>query len=84
MLVTGRCADYIATMAHAHTTTKPVRVSRLEGKAARRDRMAREAELLAQARASAAAGGVVSEEQVDAWIDSLGTEHELPPPRSSR
>lgn len=50
----------------------------------REQQIAREAELLTQARLSAAAGSSVSDAQVDAWIDSLGTEHELPPPRSSR
>jgi hypothetical protein len=40
-----------------------------------------EAERIAEARASAAAGRIVSSEAVDAWIDSLGTDHELPPPR---
>jgi predicted transcriptional regulator len=52
--------------------------------AANRRRIAREAALIAQARASAAGGRTVSQEQVDAWIDSLGTDHELPPPRSDR
>ena len=47
-------------------------------------RLAREAEMIAAARADAAAGRVVPEAAVDAWIDSLGTDHELPPPRSSR
>ena len=35
-------------------------------------RLTQEAELIAQARASVAAGRLVSEEEVDAWIDSLG------------
>lgn len=43
-----------------------------------------EAERLARARASAAAGRTVPEAEVDAWIDSLGTNRELPPPRSGR
>jgi hypothetical protein len=43
-----------------------------------------EANLLARARASALAGHVVPEAAVDAWIDSLGTDRELPPPRSAR
>ena len=55
-----------------------------ETKAARRVRLAYEAERIAQAKASAAAGRVVSEEEVDAWIDSLGTGHELPAPRAGR
>lgn len=50
--------------------------------AALRRRLAREAAMIDQALASAAAGRVVSEDAVDAWIDSLGTKRELPPPRS--
>jgi predicted transcriptional regulator len=53
-------------------------------KAERRRRLAREAEMIAEARASAASGRVVSSEQVDAWIDSLDTDHELPAPCSGR
>ena len=44
------------------------------------ERIAREAVMIAEARASVAAGRVVSFEAVSAWIDSLGTDHELPPP----
>jgi predicted transcriptional regulator len=47
-------------------------------------RLSHEAKLIAEARASAASGRIVSEAQVDAWVDSLGTDQELPPPRSTR
>jgi hypothetical protein len=57
---------------------------RPETEAERQARLAREAEGIARARASAAAGRVVSSEAVDAWIDSIGTDHEQPPPRSGR
>jgi hypothetical protein len=43
-------------------------------------RLAREAEMIAQARASVAAGRVVSLEAVTAWVDSWDTDNELPPP----
>jgi predicted transcriptional regulator len=36
--------------------------------------------MIAEARASAAVGRMVSSEEVDAWIDSLDTDHELPLP----
>jgi predicted transcriptional regulator len=49
--------------------------------ATRRRRFAQEAEGIARARASAAAGRIVTSEAVDAWIDSLDTDHELPAPR---
>jgi len=41
-----------------------------------------EVEMIAAARAEAAAGKVVDAAEVDVWIASLGTDHELPPPRS--
>jgi len=66
------------------TRDESTRASRSETAAARQRRIAHEAELIAQARASAVAGRTVSEEQVDAWIDSLNTDRELPPPRSGR
>jgi len=49
-----------------------------------RQRLAKEAEGIAKARASVAAGRVVDEAEVDAWIDSIGTGHELPVPYSGR
>jgi predicted transcriptional regulator len=52
--------------------------------AADRRRIAWEAEGIARARASVAAGRVVDEAEVDAWIDSIGTDHELPVPYSGR
>jgi predicted transcriptional regulator len=58
--------------------------ARPETEADRQRRIAREAGMIAEARASAAAGRVVSSEEVDAWIDSLDTDHELPAPRSGR
>lgn len=50
----------------------------------RRRRIGREAELIAEALADTAAGRVVSEADVNAWIDSLGTDRELPPPFAVR
>lgn len=47
-------------------------------------RIAWEAEGIARARASVAAGRVVDEAEVDAWIDSIGTDHELPVPYCGR
>ena len=69
------------------TTPHPTgrtRAARFEPEAARQHRLAEEAEMIAKARASAAAGHLVSSEEVDAWIDSLDTDHELPAPRSGR
>ena len=52
-----------------------------ESEAARAERLARERQQIDEAITSAAAGEVVSEADFDAWVDSLGTDHELPPPR---
>ncbi len=60
------------------------RRSRVETNANRRRRIAQETVLIAQADASVAAGRLVDESAVDAWIDSIGTGHELPVPRSGR
>ena len=45
---------------------------------------AHEAAMLEQARASARAGRVVDFAKVKAWIDRIGTRHELPVPYSDR
>jgi predicted transcriptional regulator len=55
-----------------------------ETEAERQRRLAWEAAGIARARASIAAGRLVSSEEVDAWIDSLDTDHELAAPRSGR
>jgi predicted transcriptional regulator len=52
--------------------------------AAESRRLAMEAEAIDRALESVAAGRVVTEAQFDAWVDSLGTDHELPPPRSGK
>jgi hypothetical protein len=56
----------------------------LEAEAAKRRWLASEATMIAEARASGASCRVVSSKAVDAWIDSLDTGHEPPPPRSGR
>jgi predicted transcriptional regulator len=40
--------------------------------------------MIAEARAELDAGLYVDAAEVDAWIDSIGTEHELPLPRTRR
>jgi hypothetical protein len=51
-----------------------------ESEAARQRRIAWEAEMIAEADADFAAGLYVDADDIDAWIDSIGTDHELPPP----
>jgi len=55
-----------------------------ETEAERQARVAWEAEGIAEALADVAAGRLVDAEEVDAWIDSIGTDHELPVPRARR
>ena len=47
-------------------------------------RLVWEAEMIAEAYADIAAGRLIDAAEVDAWIDSLGTDHELPVPRARR
>jgi predicted transcriptional regulator len=54
--------------------------ARFETEAEQQRRLAWEAEGIAEARADVAAGRLVDEAEVDAWIDSIGTDHELPVP----
>jgi predicted transcriptional regulator len=55
-----------------------------ETEAERQARIAWEAKGIAEARADVAAGRLVDEAEVDAWIDSIGTDHELPVPYAGR
>jgi predicted transcriptional regulator len=53
-----------------------------EGDDARAVRLARERRQIEEARVSIAAGRVVSEQAFSAWVDSIGTDNELPVPQS--
>jgi len=55
-------------------------VPRGETKAERLARLVREAEMIAEARAELDAGFYVDADDIDAWIDSVGSGQELPPP----
>jgi hypothetical protein len=52
--------------------------------AERQRRLAREIEMTAEADADIAAGRVVDSAKVRAWIESIGTDHDLPVPYSGR
>jgi predicted transcriptional regulator len=54
--------------------------ARSETEVEKQRRLAWEAEMIAEADAEIEAGLYVDSEEVDAWIDSIGTDHELPPP----
>lgn len=81
----AREAAYLADMANlGFMTSAEFPAPRNETAKADEQRIADEAKMIAEARASVAAGRVVSLEAVSAWVDSLGTDHELPVPQSGR
>ncbi len=55
-----------------------------ETEAERQARLAWEAAGIAEARAELDAGLYVDADEIDAWIDSIGTDHEMPPPPTRR
>ncbi len=66
------------------TTPRPndsSQAARSETEAERQRRFSWETEMIAEADAEIEAGLFVDEAEVDAWIDSLGTDHELPVPQ---
>jgi hypothetical protein len=84
-LAIGRRCAYLVVMSDVDFMTgADFPAPRDETAEEKAERIAREAVMIAEARASVAAGRVVSFEAVSAWIDSLGTDHELPVPQSGR
>ena len=57
---------------------------RPETETERQARLAWEAEMIAEADAEIKAGLYVDSADIKAWIDSIGTDHELPPPPTRR
>jgi predicted transcriptional regulator len=53
-----------------------------EAEAERQRRLAWEPKRIAEADAHIAAGHLIDEDAMDAWIHSLGRNHELPPPQA--
>lgn len=70
---------YVIPMTRAAPFAEPA-----ETEAERQTRHAWEAERIAEARADIAAGRLVDSAKVRAWIDSIGTDHEMPVPYSGR
>jgi predicted transcriptional regulator len=68
-------------MSALRSTTK-FRIPREETPDATARRLASETGMIADARASAAAGRTCSLEAVTKWVDSWDTDQELPPPHS--
>ena len=68
-------------MAYVRTMIQPAPVvPRGETEAERQARLVREAEMIAEARAELDAGFYVDADDIDVWIDSIGSGQELPPP----
>jgi len=63
---------------------KPDPAETNETEAERQRRLAWERERIAEADASIAAGLIIDATEIDAWIDSIGTDQELPPPQARR
>jgi predicted transcriptional regulator len=79
-LAVVRRQDYIAPMDTAPRHGGRADTRSPETEAERQRRLAWEAEMIAEADAEIEAGLYVDADEVDAWIDSIGTDHELPPP----
>jgi hypothetical protein len=77
-MAVGHRPDYLGHMDTLDPETG--HAPRPETEAERQDRLAWEAEGIAEARAELDAGLYVDADEIDAWIDSMGTDHELPPP----
>ncbi|HEX3993544.1 MAG TPA: hypothetical protein VHX39_20430 [Acetobacteraceae bacterium] len=77
-LATAREQDYIGHMGTVNLETD--NAPHPESETDRQRRLSREARMVAEADADIAADRLVDEADVDAWIDSIGTGHELPVP----
>jgi predicted transcriptional regulator len=60
------------------------RTPRRETETDRKRRLLQEAEMIVEARSEPDAGLFVGEAEVDAWIDRLGTDHEVTVPSQRR
>ncbi len=76
--------DYIASMDTAPRPDDRADTLSPETEAERQARLAWEAAGIAEARAELDAGLYVDADEIDAWIDSIGTDHEMPPPPTRR
>ena len=83
-LAVVRCQDYIASMDTSPHPHDPADTLSPETEAERRARLAWEAVGIAEARAELDAGLYVDADEIDTWIDSIGTDHEMPPPPTRR
>jgi predicted transcriptional regulator len=80
----ARRQDYIARMDTTPRPHDPADILSTENEAERQRRLAWEAEKISEADAELDAGLYVDSAEIKAWIDSIGTDHELPPPPTRR
>src|SRR5271165_6987663 len=79
----GQAAGDVGTV-YGAAMDKPDPPETNETEAERQRRLAWERERIAEADADIAAGRLIDEAEIEAWINSIGTEHELPPRRTGR
>ena len=79
----GPAAGDVGTV-YAAAMDKPDPPETNETEAERQRRLAWERERIAEADADIAAGLIIDAAEIDAWIDSIGTDQELPPPQVRR
>jgi predicted transcriptional regulator len=80
-------AAAVATLRRMDTVPRPdneAPATPSETEAEEQRRLALEAEMIAEADAEFDAGLYVRADEIKAWIDSIGTDHELPPPPTRR
>ncbi len=82
--VAGGQAPGDGALWHAAATDKPDLSATNETEAEWQRRLAWERERIAEADADIAAALIIDAAEIDAWIDSIGTDHELPPPQARR
>lgn len=80
----ARRRDYIASIDTVPRPDDDTPDPSPETEAERQARLAWEAAGIAEARAELDAGLYVDADEIDAWIDSIGIDHELPPPPTRR
>ena len=69
---------------YAAAIDKPDPPETNETEAERQRRLAWERERIAEADADIAAGLIIDAAEIEAWIDSIGADQELPPPQARR
>ena len=83
-LAVAHAKRYIDAMDTTPRSSDSTKAARPETDAEKQRRLAWEAEMIAEADAEIEAGLYVGSADIKTWIDSLGTDHKLPPPPTRR